>query len=201
MGRSSTTDHKRFSSIGIIKSRRVFCAFHRKHSYYFHKQANSCGEAKRRKKLNLKKYQNTSRQMVGWNSKTILRKPSCVFVLLKWNLTLKKMNHESIMIMWDCVLSSRMVVWHCTVSTLVCLHSALRPLYFICDHYSHTNKHTYFSLQSHIYGISKQCKCHVCHHYNNRSAEVQNNTNLITAAVTFINIYISMKAVMILLFR
>ena len=89
MGRSSTTDHKRFSSIGIIKSRRVFCAFHRKHSYYFHKQANSCGEAKRRKKLNLKKYQNTSRQMVGWNSKTILRKPSCVFVLLKWNLTLK----------------------------------------------------------------------------------------------------------------
>ena len=33
------------------------------------------------------------------------------------------------------------------------------------------------------------------------STEVQNNTNIITAAVTFMNIYISMKAVMILLFR
>ena len=38
-------NHKRFSSSSIIKSQGLFCAFHRKHSYYFHKQTDSDGEA------------------------------------------------------------------------------------------------------------------------------------------------------------
>ena len=145
----------------------------------------------------VKKYKNFMTN--GWMKLYYIAEALLCVCLVEVELNPEKMNHDTMTVL--CVLSSRMVVWHCTVSTLVCLHPALRPLYFICHHYNHTNKHAYFSLQSQIYGISKRPKCHVCHNYNNRSTEVQNNTNIITAAVTFINIYISMKAVMILLFR
>ena len=117
----------------------------------------------------VKKYHFPSWQMVGWNS-TILRKPSCVFVLLKLNLTLKEWT---IKVLWLCGIVSSPPEW--------LFDTAQLPLLCVCT--PHSGLYTLSATTTII-----QINMHISL-YNHTSMKFQNLANAMFATIIITEVH------------
>ena len=131
----------------------------------------------------------------GWKKLYYIAEALLCVCFVEIEFTPEKMKYFN-KVLWSCGIVSSPPEWLFDTARfpLLCVCTPHSGLYTLSATTIIIQINMHISLYNHIYGIWKQRKCHVCH-------QVQNNTNIISTAVTYTYIYISMKAVIMLLFR